>query len=309
MNKQPIDFETGDSLADFAGTGPSQGPRALPTDAGLTRIREQSIGDAPVAETFKVSCQKCGGSGRFRSYNGRDCGPCFKCEGRGHFERKTAPEKLAKARAQAGTRKANAAQTNWQAFAEQHPEAAAWMIDQAPRFEFAAEMKAKVERYGDLHPGTMAAVDRCVAREVERQASRQAGQVEQAARSIDLSATKVAEAFAKARAEGKKRIALRFDGLKIKADRSDTTKLHVTDGKPFAESTYYGKIVAGTFMPTRACTDQIKARIAEIAKDPAAAAKVFGQETGICCCCGAELTDPESRAKGIGPICETNFGF
>lgn len=29
----------------------------------------------------------------------------------------------------------------------------------------------------------------------------------------------------------------------------------------------------------------------------------YGQDTGICCCCGALLTDPTSVANGIGPIC------
>lgn len=29
----------------------------------------------------------------------------------------------------------------------------------------------------------------------------------------------------------------------------------------------------------------------------------FGQETGVCCRCGATLTNDESKAAGIGPIC------
>jgi hypothetical protein len=33
-------------------------------------------------------------------------------------------------------------------------------------------------------------------------------------------------------------------------------------------------------------------------------AKLFGVETGMCCVCGAFLTDPVSVARGIGPICE-----
>jgi hypothetical protein len=33
-------------------------------------------------------------------------------------------------------------------------------------------------------------------------------------------------------------------------------------------------------------------------------AKAFGAEHGICCVCGADLTDPTSVARGIGPICE-----
>lgn len=38
-------------------------------------------------------------------------------------------------------------------------------------------------------------------------------------------------------------------------------------------------------------------------------AKDFGLKTGVCCCCGAILTNPESIALGIGPICRgKHFG-
>jgi hypothetical protein len=36
-------------------------------------------------------------------------------------------------------------------------------------------------------------------------------------------------------------------------------------------------------------------------------AKAFGQLYGYCCVCGTELTDPESIAAGIGPVCATKF--
>lgn len=29
---------------------------------------------------------------------------------------------------------------------------------------------------------------------------------------------------------------------------------------------------------------------------------------GVCCVCGRELTNPESAAKGIGPVCEQKLG-
>lgn len=32
-------------------------------------------------------------------------------------------------------------------------------------------------------------------------------------------------------------------------------------------------------------------------------AKAFGVETGLCCVCGAFLTDPKSVTAGIGPVC------
>jgi hypothetical protein len=36
-------------------------------------------------------------------------------------------------------------------------------------------------------------------------------------------------------------------------------------------------------------------------------AKRFGVETGICCVCGAYLTDAKSVAEGIGPVCAKRF--
>lgn len=45
-----------------------------------------------------------------------------------------------------------------------------------------------------------------------------------------------------------------------------------------------------------------------IAVDAEAALVRFGHEVGACGVCGSPLTDPESRARGIGPVCATK-GF
>lgn len=36
-------------------------------------------------------------------------------------------------------------------------------------------------------------------------------------------------------------------------------------------------------------------------------AKAFGVETGVCCVCGAFLTDEKSVSEGIGPVCAKRF--
>ena len=51
------------------------------------------------------------------------------------------------------------------------------------------------------------------------------------------------------------------------------------------------------------------ATLERVAKDPAAAARLYGQETGECACCGRELTRKESIDRGIGPICAERFGL
>lgn len=48
--------------------------------------------------------------------------------------------------------------------------------------------------------------------------------------------------------------------------------------------------------------------LGEFEADPLGTAQKYGRESGRCCSCGRDLTDPESIAAGIGPICATKFG-
>jgi hypothetical protein len=47
--------------------------------------------------------------------------------------------------------------------------------------------------------------------------------------------------------------------------------------------------------------------LAQIARDPRAASALYGQLIGSCGVCGRTLTNDESRALGIGPVCRTRF--
>ena len=51
--------------------------------------------------------------------------------------------------------------------------------------------------------------------------------------------------------------------------------------------------------------DARKAVLEQIAAEPDEALRRFGRELGICGCCGSPLTNAESRAAGIGPVCAT----
>jgi hypothetical protein len=57
----------------------------------------------------------------------------------------------------------------------------------------------------------------------------------------------------------------------------------------------------------RAARDAILAKIAEVG--PEAASKRYGHEIGACGVCGRTLTDENSRANGIGPICSQKMGW
>lgn len=49
--------------------------------------------------------------------------------------------------------------------------------------------------------------------------------------------------------------------------------------------------------------------VQDAADDPYTAAKLYGQNTGSCSCCGRELTNSLSIELGIGPICREKFGL
>ena len=49
--------------------------------------------------------------------------------------------------------------------------------------------------------------------------------------------------------------------------------------------------------------------LARIAEDPAAASARYGREIGACGVCGRRLTNDDSRAAGIGPVCASKMGW
>lgn len=68
-----------------------------------------------------------------------------------------------------------------------------------------------------------------------------------------------------------------------------------------------GKI--GSQKPGAAYHGQWASLIAKVLDDPKAAAQRFASELGRCYVCGRDLTDDESRALGIGPVCRGKGGF
>lgn len=52
---------------------------------------------------------------------------------------------------------------------------------------------------------------------------------------------------------------------------------------------------------------EVRALLDEVDGAPLATAVKFGRASGRCCSCGRDLTDPESIAAGIGPICASKF--
>lgn len=63
----------------------------------------------------------------------------------------------------------------------------------------------------------------------------------------------------------------------------------------------------GSFTRTRFSVEDGLQVVSAIAANPAAAALAFSVAYTCCACCLAPLTDEESRARGMGPICAKRF--
>lgn len=251
-------------------------------------------------EVFYDKCKSCGGGGNFRSYTGRIVGPCFKCKGAGKIAYKTPTAKREIDRANAASRKSAAAR-GW---ADENAAVWAWIIDRAPRFDFAASMRDSVGKYGSLTERQLAAVLKLMVADEERAAARKAAPV---IAPVAVEITKVVEAFALVMSKGIKAPKLHLDTFRFspaKAHSANAGAIYVTE-----DETYLGKIIEGKFQRSRDCDAETETRILAAAADPAGAALAYGHRTGCCSICKRELTVKESVERGIGPICADRFGF
>lgn len=72
---------------------------------------------------------------------------------------------------------------------------------------------------------------------------------------------------------------------------------------------YAGKISPAGYFTQRGTDQTLVQKLASISVDPFAAALKYGRETGTCACCARDLTDPNSIADGIGPVCKKKWGW
>ena len=114
----------------------------------------------------------------------------------------------------------------------------------------------------------------------------------------------IIEAFNRAREAGLKRPRLVFGEIALSQAAPDSRNPGMVYVK--FEGSYAGKITTdGKFLPIRSCPEQVADLVKELGEgDMLAKAKAYGIQTGNCCCCNRELTDPVSVANGIGPVCE-----
>ena len=99
--------------------------------------------------------------------------------------------------------------------------------------------------------------------------------------------------------------------LSVAGDRARAPgSVNITDGGPFGENEYFGKIGTNGVADLRdACPESVRQLIDDLNNDAVGVIADRGRRSGTCCCCGKTLTHDDSIAVGYGPTCASNFGL
>lgn len=263
-------------------------------------VPEQQEAITYVGATHVEACFKCHGTGIYTSISGRPLGECFACKGAGKKEFKTSTEE----REQRKSRDDAKAQSRRDAFATEHSAEWAWIEANRSSFDFAQSMYTSVGAYGNLTERQMDAVRRGVQRSIDKL---KAGTTENKVIGTDILMPALQAAFDRARAAGLSKPRLYIGAFTFKpapTSGNNPGSIYVTH-----QNQYLGRIADGKLLPTRTCTEEQQAEIVEISKDPKAAAIAYGKKFGLCAICHRDLTDEESVARGIGPVCAGRMGW
>ena len=261
------------------------------------------------ANATEHPCEHCAGTGKWRGGTNRHGSKvCFACNGKGFFKSSAADRQ--KARFQRREREDRKREKNIEEFDKEFPGVRAFLIQASGWSQFAASMHESISKWGGLSQKQFGAVNKMMAKAAERTQEREAS-------FVDIDATRIREMFDHALEKGKKRRALlaaAFEGDKVVGE------LKLTPASPNgknpdaiwvrADGDFVGGIMGdGKFKPRRDAPAWVADTIQKVASDPEGQARLFGQVTGVCCCCGRELTDKHSIEAGIGPICAGNWGL
>jgi len=262
---------------------------------------------------FEQACPKCKGTGRFTfGYVNVRSGECFTCKGKGKLSFKTSPATRAKSKVNSqrrATAKVEAQVAKAQEWKDANPAEAAWLDSSAPRFEFARSMLDALNKYGNLTEKQLATVQRLTAQDAERQVTRVVEQAARAETAPVVTVEAIEVAFNSAKEAGVKYPKLRLDTFVFSPAGENSKNAGAIYIKSKGDGVYLGKVIGGRLFTSRDCTTEAAERIVAVSSDPAQAAIAYGQKFGACSVCGRALTDSDSIARGIGPICAENYGF
>lgn len=262
----------------------------------------QEEATTPSGERF--ACEHCGGSGRWRGgVNRNGDKQCFACKGTGYF--KTSRAQRHKAKLQRQGRKAKALAASRELNAE-HEDGAllAWVTNNASWNEFCRSLVEQHTAGRVWSEKQVAAVQRMRAKTEATRAEKAKARDNQTAK-VDVSRIKAM--FDTARENGLQRPRFHCAGMIMSLAPDNGRNAGAVYVKAGGE--YMGKIMDGRFQPAYGAPADLSERINAIAADPTEAARQYGRDTGTCSCCGRQLTDPESVAAGIGPICAAKWGL
>lgn len=267
-------------------------------DAFVDSLAGNELPPARAKDVQKFPCQQCGGTGlwtaRRKNYRGND--KCLACQGRGYFL--TDENTRRKARAQRTTRKANVTAMARDSFREANPGLYEFLRDAASWSDFAGSLASDIANRGGLTERQLAAA--CRMREKV-----EAGPAAKRANTVEVDLAPIREMFDRAFGNGLKRPTYRADGVVLSRAPDNGRNAGALYVK--RAGAYCGKVVDGKLYPTREAPTDLAEVLSKIAADPQGEAVRYGRETGTCCCCGRELTDPNSIAAGIGPICAAKW--
>jgi hypothetical protein len=166
--------------------------------------------------------------------------------------------------------------------------------------DFAASLMLQYRSKGDLSHRQWDAAERMILKTRSNAAKRESNR-----RAVDVS--RIETLLATAKMNGLKKPAFRVGNLSLSIAPPTSKNAGAVYVKASGE--YAGKIMHGTFMPVSSAPDGLGDMLAEIASDPRGKAIEHGRMTGVCACCGRTLTDKQSVALGIGPICAEKWGL
>jgi len=247
------------------------------------------------------TCLECNGTGRYQGVRvHQDKGHCFACKGKGWF--KTSYADRMKARQKARDRKVALHEAKKEAFCEANEGLIEALKAIASWHSFAATMLEAYEKWDGLTEKQTAAAWAAIKKVEAKQKERQSERAKKSG-AVDIEA--IDSLFKTAQSRGLKRPKFVTERLQISLAPSTGVNAGAIYVKDRGE--YVGKIVGGKFLARREAPADILELLRTIAADPKEAAIAYGKATGVCACCGRELTDPASIAAGIGPICESKW--
>lgn len=87
--------------------------------------------------------------------------------------------------------------------------------------------------------------------------------------------------------------------------------VQITDGRPYGDNTWYGRLeLDGKLTASRTGVPAwVLDTLRQLNDETLAFVVKYGQKTGNCCFCNAELKTTESVTVGYGPICAERYGL